>query len=502
MARRTPEPDSPSLFDDAGPDGSGLVDDPARPLADRLRPRALDDVVGQDQLLATDAPLGRMVTSGRLSSIILWGPPGCGKTTIARLLADRTGLIFEQVSATFSGVADLRKVFAAAARRREIGQGTLLFVDEIHRFNRAQQDSFLPYVEDGTVVLVGATTENPSFELNGALLSRCQVMVLRRLDEAALAELLARAESLTGRSLALTEEARTALLSMADGDGRYLLGMVEQVLAAQDAALRGLAGPRPGRLGPGGDRSSSGESGGAGGESGSGSGSGSGQGDLEAGVPEPGGPEPLDVEGLRAVVASRAPLYDKSREEHYNLISALHKSMRGSDPDAALYWLARMLGGGEDPLHVARRLVRFASEDVGMADPAALQMTLAAWDAYERLGSPEGELAIAQAVVYLATAPKSIAVYRGYGRAARLARETGSLMPPAHILNAPTRLMKELGYGEGYEYDPDTADGFSGADYLPDGVERQPLYEPTANGHERRIRERLEYWQGLRARKR
>ena len=457
MARYAPGPDSPSLFDDAGPDGSGLIDDPSRPLADRLRPRALDDVVGQAQLLAADAPLGRMVASGRLSSIILWGPPGCGKTTIARLLADRTGLVFEQVSATFSGVADLRKVFAAAARRREIGQGTLLFVDEIHRFNRAQQDSFLPYVEDGTVVLVGATTENPSFELNGALLSRCQVMVLRRLDEAALTELLARAESLTGRDLALTEDARTALVSMADGDGRYLLGMVEQVLAAQDADGRTPNGP--------------------------------------------GGLEPLDVEGLRAVVASRAPLYDKSREEHYNLISALHKSMRGSDPDAALYWLARMLGGGEDPLYVARRLVRFASEDVGMADPAALQMTLAAWDAYERLGSPEGELAIAQAVVYLATAPKSIAVYRGYGRAARLARETGSLMPPAHILNAPTRLMKELGYGEGYEYDPDTADGFSGADYLPDGVEHRPLYEPTANGHERRIRERLEYWEGLRARK-
>ena len=502
MARYASEPDSPSLFDDAGPDGSGLVDDPARPLADRLRPRVLDDVVGQDQLLATDAPLGRMVTSGRLSSIILWGPPGCGKTTVARLLADRTGLIFEQVSATFSGVADLRKVFAAAARRREIGQGTLLFVDEIHRFNRAQQDSFLPYVEDGTVVLVGATTENPSFELNGALLSRCQVMVLRRLDEAALAELLARAESLTGRSLALTEEARTALLSMADGDGRYLLGMVEQVLAAQDTGGRGSAGLGPGRSGPDGDRSSRGESGGTGGASGSGSGSGAGRSDLEAGVSEPGGPEPLDVEGLRAVVASRVPLYDNSREEHYNLISALHKSMRGSDADAALYWLARMLGGGEDPLYVARRLVRFASEDVGLADPAALQVTLAAWDAYERLGSPEGELAIAQAVVHLATAPKSIAVYRGYGRAARLARETGSLMPPAHILNAPTRLMKEIGYGEGYEYDPDTADGFSGADYLPDGVERQPLYEPTANGHERRIRERLEYWEGLRARKR
>lgn len=455
MPRRMPGPDSPSLFEASGPDGSGAVHDPGRPLPDRLRPRALDDVVGQDQLLAPDAPLGRMVASGRLSSIILWGPPGCGKTTIARLLADRTGLLFEQVSATFSGVADLRKVFATATHRREIGQGTLLFVDEIHRFNRAQQDSFLPYVEDGTVVLVGATTENPSFELNGALLSRCQVMVLRRLDEAALGELLARAESLTGRNLSLTEEARTVLLAMADGDGRYLLGMVEQILAAQDAG---------GCL--------------------------------------PGGPGPLGVEGLRAVVASRVPLYDKSREEHYNLISALHKSMRGSDPDAALYWLARMLGGGEDPLYVARRLVRFASEDVGMADPAALQMTLAAWDAYERLGSPEGELAIAQAVVYLATAPKSIAVYRGYGRAARLARETGSLMPPAHILNAPTRLMKELGYGEGYEYDPDTADGFSGADYLPDGVERRPLYEPTANGHERHIRERLEHWKGLRARKR
>ena len=455
MPRRMPGPDSPSLFEASGPDGSGAVHDPGRPLPDRLRPRTLDDVVGQDQLLAPDAPLGRMVASGRLSSIILWGPPGCGKTTIARLLADRTGLLFEQASATFSGVADLRKIFATATHRREIGQGTLLFVDEIHRFNRAQQDSFLAYVEDGTVVLVGATTKNPSFELNGALLSRCQVMVLRRLDEAVLGELLARAESLTGRSLSLTEEARTVLLAMADGDGRYLLGMVEQILAAQDAG---------GCL--------------------------------------PGGPGPLGVEGLRAVVASRVPLYDKSREEHYNLISALHKSMRGSDPDAALYWFARMLGGGEDPLYVARRLVRFASEDIGMADPAALRMTLAAWDAYERLGSPEGELAIAQAVVYLATAPKSIAIYRGYGRAARLARETGSLMPPAHILNAPTRLMKELGYGEGYEYDPDTADGFSGADYLPDGVERRPLYEPTANGHERHIRERLEHWKGLRARKR
>ena len=406
--------------------------------------------MGQDHLLAPDAPLGRMVEAGRLSSIILWGPPGCGKTTIARLLAARTGLIFEQISATFSGVADLRKVFTTAARRHELGQGTLLFVDEIHRFNRAQQDSFLPYVEDGTVVLVGATTENPSFELGGALLSRCQVMVLRRLDDAALTELLARAESLTGRDLALTEDARTALVSMADGDGRYLLGMVEQVLAAQDAD----------------------------------------------------GPEPLDVEGLRSVIASRAPLYDKSHEEHYNLISALHKSMRGSDPDAALYWLARMLDGGEDPLYVVRRLVRFASEDVGMAEPGALQMALAAWDAYERLGSPEGELAIAQAVVHLATAPKSIAVYRGLGRAQRAAQQTGSLAPPAHILNAPTRLMKELGYGAGYQYDPDTADGFSGADYFPDGYpppgEREPFYEPTDRGHERRIRERLTHWEALR----
>ena len=519
--------DAPSLFDAAAESGDPAVTDPTRPLADRLRPRALDDVVGQDHLLAPDAPLGRMVEAGRLSSVILWGPPGCGKTTIARLLAERTGLIFEQISATFSGVADLRKVFATAARRHELGQGTLLFVDEIHRFNRAQQDSFLPYVEDGTVVLVGATTENPSFELNGALLSRCQVLVLRRLDDHALAVLLARAEALTGSPLPLTEAARAALIVMADGDGRYLLSMVEQIVGW--ARLRGA-----------GDRSARGAENGSGHDTG------------DTGTPErphspadpdapvtPGSPTGplmpadsdtdlpagtgvtddarqtdagaanaapsrtlLDAEDLTAVVASRSPLYDKSGEEHHNLISALHKSMRGSDPDAALYWLARMLGGGEDPLYVVRRLVRFASEDVGMADPAALQMALAAWDAYERLGSPEGELAVAQAVVYLATAPKSIAVYRGYGRAARLARETGSLMPPAHILNAPTRLMKELGYGEGYEYDPDTADGFSGADYLPDGVERQPLYEPTANGHERRIRERLEYWEGLRARKR
>ena len=427
--------DAPSLFDAAAEDG-GVVD-PTRPLADRLRPRELTEVVGQDHLLAPEAPLGRMVASGRLSSIVLWGPPGCGKTTIARLLADRTGLAFEQVSATLSGVTDLRRVFTAAARRRRIGRGTLLFVDEIHRFNRAQQDSFLPYVEDGTVVLVGATTENPSFELNGALLSRCQVLVLHRLGEAALTELLTRAEAAIGRRPPLTGEARAALLAMADGDGRYLLGMVEQILGWE-------------RLqGSGGDA------------------------------------EDLTAEDLTAVVTSRAPLYDKSGEEHYNLISALHKSMRGCDPDAALYWLARMLDGGEDPLYIVRRLTRFASEDVGMADPEALRTTLAAWDAYERLGSP-----------------KSVAVYRGLTRARKAARGTGSLAPPAHILNAPTGLMKKLGYGEGYQYDPDAPDGFSGADYFPDDYAppggREPFYEPTDNGYERGIRERLARWEELR----
>jgi putative ATPase len=418
-----------------------------RPLADQLRPENLRDVVGQEHLLGPDAPIGRMVAQRRLVSMVLWGPPGCGKTTIARLLAQQTDLAFEPLSATFSGVADLRKVFQAATRRREVGQGTLLFIDEIHRFNRAQQDSFLPYVEDGTVVLIGATTENPSFELNGALLSRCQVFVLKRLDEAALRTLIARAEDLAGRPLPLTGDARQALIAMADGDGRYLLNMAEQIQAVPD-----LTGP-------------------------------------------------LDVRGLAGQVQKRAPLYDKAQEGHYNLISALHKSLRGSDPDASLYWLARMLDGGEDPLYVARRLVRFATEDIGMADPDAVQQALAAWNVYERLGSPEGELAIAQAVVYLATAPKSIAVYRGLSAARERARRTGSLMPPSHILNAPTRLMKDIGYGEGYQYDPDAEEGFSGANYFPDGMDREVFYQPTGNGHEAEIRHRLERWSALRAKR-
>jgi len=420
--------------------------DEDRPLADRLRPKSLDEVVGQDHLLAATAPLGRMLAAGRLASHVLWGPPGCGKTTIARLLADRAGLAFEPLSAVFSGVADLRKVFEAARKRREIGQGTLLFVDEIHRFNRAQQDGFLPYVENGTVVLVGATTENPSFELNGALLSRCQVMVLHRLDNAALETLVERAEATLGHKLPLDDDARAALKALADGDGRYLLNLVEALA------------PLP--------------------------------------------PEPmLDAQGLAQVVQKRAPAYDKDREGHYNLISALHKSLRGSDTDAALYWMARMLDGGEDPLFLARRLTRFAVEDIGLADPNAVVQALAAWDVYERLGSPEGELALAQLVIYLGTAPKSNAAYKAFGAVKRSAKETGSLMPPMHILNAPTRMMKDLGYGTGYQYDHDTADGFSGQNYFPDGMPRQHFYNPAERGFEREIKKRLDYWEKLRRRK-
>jgi putative ATPase len=419
-----------------------------RPLADRLRPDNLGDVVGQDHLIGPDAPLGRMVEASRISSIVLWGPPGSGKTTIARLLADRAGLAFEPISAVFSGVAELRKVFERARQRREDGQGTLLFVDEIHRFNRAQQDAFLPVVEDGTVTLVGATTENPSFELNAALLSRCQVLVLNRLDGTALDELLRRAEQAEDRTLPLTDDARAALKAMADGDGRFVLNLAEELFALPAD---------------------------------------------EAGE--------LDVAGLTQAVQRRAPIYDKAQEGHYNLISALHKSMRGSDVDASLYWLARMLAGGEDPIYILRRLTRFAVEDVGMAEPGALPQAIAAWQAYDRLGSPEGELAVAQAVIHLATAPKSNAGYRAFARATRAAKETGSLMPPKHILNAPTRLMKDIGYGKGYQYDHDAEDGFSGQNYFPDGMGRAEFYEPVERGFEREIRKRLDYWANLRARK-
>jgi putative ATPase len=425
--------------------GSLFEGDAPRPLADSLRPASLQEVLGQDHLLGAEAPLGRMTREGRLTSMILWGPPGTGKTTIARLLAGRTDLHFEPLSAVFSGVADLRKVFERAKERRVGGQGTLLFVDEIHRFNRAQQDGFLPYVEDGTVILVGATTENPSFELNGALLSRSQVFVLNRLGHEALESLLARAETEIGRALPLTAEARSAVCAMADGDGRYLLNLAEEIATLNPEDM-------------------------------------------------------LDVTALTKAIQRRAPLYDKSQEAHYNLISALHKSLRGSDADAALYWLARMLTGGEDPRYIARRLTRFAVEDIGLADPDALPQSLAAWEAYERIGSPEGDLAIAQCVLYLATAPKSNAVYRALSRANKAASETGSLAPPKHILNAPTSLMKDLGYGDGYQYDHDTADGFSGQDYFPDEMNRANFYQPADRGFERDVKKRLEYWQKLRDR--
>jgi putative ATPase len=418
---------------------------PDAPLADRLRPQTLEEVVGQDHLLGEGGPIRRMIEAGRLGSMILWGPPGTGKTTIARLLAKAAGYEYQSISAVFSGVADLKKAFEAARMRRAAGQQTLLFVDEIHRFNRAQQDGFLPFVEEGVVTLVGATTENPSFELNGALLSRSQVYVLKRLDDAALDQLLDRAAALMERPLPLTTEARHAMLALADGDGRYLLTMSEVLFDLPE-------------------------------------------GDL------------LDVQALAGVLQKRAPAYDKSREEHYNLISALHKSVRGSDPDAALYWLARMLNGGEDPLYLARRIVRMAVEDIGQADPLSIMVANAAKDTYDFLGSPEGELALAQAVVHLATAPKSVGVYEAFKAAKKAAHETGSLMPPAHIRNAPTKLMKSLGYGKGYQYDPDTPEGFSGANFFPDEMERRTFYKPKGEGHEEKVKARLERWAAMRAR--
>ena len=431
----------PSLFDIPA---DNLSNEAPRPLADRLRPQALEEIVGQEHLVGEGGALRRMIDSGSLSSLILWGPPGCGKTTMARILAQHTDLHFEQISAIFSGVADLKKVFESAKFRRQNGRGTLLFVDEIHRFNKSQQDAFLPVMEDGTIILIGATTENPSFELNGALLSRSQVLVLKRLDDDALEQIMERAEDAAGKKLPLDANARETLKAMADGDGRYALNLAEQVLAQSKT---------------------------------------------------------LDTEGLTQLLQKRAPLYDKKDDSHYNLISALHKSVRGSDADAALYWLSRMLNGGEDPRYIARRVTRMAVEDIGMADPQALGIAINAWETYERLGSPEGELAIAQAVIYMATAPKSNAAYKAIGAARRAAAATGSLMPPKHILNAPTKLMKNLGYSDGYEYDHDAEGAFSGQDYFPDDMEREVFYNPPERGFEREIRKRLDYWSKIREKK-